>query len=564
MKKIIIPILAIFMLVGYSCSDLYEVVLDESLTGGADTAIVESTISPAYALLPDLFLHTKYFALQEITTDEAILPYRGGKDWGDNGIYIALHQHTYTSVHSNVSQVWTNLTKMISYSLIAINELTPLAASNENAKMFVAEARGLRAYYNMLSLDLWGIAFKKEDPTAQSVILRGNDAVEYIASEFETAINNGLRNDVGSGRMTKNAAYALLARLYLNAAVYRDPYATTFNFTTSDMDNVIKYADLVIKSGQYELSKEYFNIFDNDNHTNKELVFAIDQRPDLNGHNRMSYFSMSGNFYGNALVKNGNGTDGPGITPDFYDSWVAANGSTDPAAADCRFWWERLIIPSDSAVTAAQYEPNRGIYRGLQYGLQNTGSKTAFLLSADGRYKIGKIRDWRQAAANAVVNYTREINFTAAGSDYNTGYRVLKYQWSKSSTDGRNKGEADLVVVRLADLYMMRAEAKLRKGDASGALSDVNYVRASRTSRPAVTPKALTSMTLDVLFRERGFEFYWEHQRRTDMIRFGKYEGTWTEKTDTDVKKRLFPIPQTAIDGASDNEGYLVQNDGYN
>lgn len=47
------------------------------------------------------------------------------------------------------------------------------------------------------------------------------------------------------------------------------------------------------------------------------------------------------------------------------------------------------------------------------------------------------------------------------------------------------------------------------------------------------------------------------------MIRFGKYEGVWTEKTDTDVKKRLFPIPQTAIDGASDNVGYLVQNAGY-
>ena len=54
-------------------------------------------------------------------------------------------------------------------------------------------------------------------------------------------------------------------------------------------------------------------------------------------------------------------------------------------------------------------------------------------------------------------------------------------------------------------------------------------------------------MTADILFRERGFEFYWEHQRRTDMIRFGKYEGAWTEKTNNDVKKRLFPIPQTAM-----------------
>jgi len=70
-------------------------------------------------------------------------------------------------------------------------------------------------------------------------------------------------------------------------------------------------------------------------------------------------------------------------------------------------------------------------------------------------------------------------------------------------------------------------------------------------------------MNLDILYRERGFEFYWEHQRRTAMIRFVKYEETWVEKTNSDVQKRLFPIPQSAIDGASDAEGYLVQNQGY-
>jgi hypothetical protein len=70
-------------------------------------------------------------------------------------------------------------------------------------------------------------------------------------------------------------------------------------------------------------------------------------------------------------------------------------------------------------------------------------------------------------------------------------------------------------------------------------------------------------MNLDLLFRERGFEFYWEMVRRTDMIRFGKYEGAWTEKTSTDKTKRVFPIPQTAIDAASNLPGYLKQNDGY-
>jgi hypothetical protein len=58
--------------------------------------IANGTLAPVYALLPSVFLHTNYFAIQEISTDEAILPYRGGTDWGDNGIYLALHQHTQT------------------------------------------------------------------------------------------------------------------------------------------------------------------------------------------------------------------------------------------------------------------------------------------------------------------------------------------------------------------------------------------------------------------------------------------------------------------------------------
>jgi hypothetical protein len=109
----------------------------------------------------------------------------------------------------------------------------------------------------------------------------------------------------------------------------------------------------------------------------------------------------------------------------------------------------------------------------------------------------------------------------------------------------------------------MRAEAKLRNGDNAGALADINTLRASRTARPAQTPPALSEVNLEIMLRERGFELYWEGFRRGDQIRFGKYEGSWTEKTNNDPKMRLFPIPQSAIDGASNIEGYIVQNDGY-
>ena len=160
------------------------------------------------------------------------------------------------------------------------------------------------------------------------------------------------------------------------------------------------------------------------------------------------------------------------------------------------------------------------------------------------------------------VDFTEQIDFTVAGSNYNTGYRVEKYEFSRGSVSGRNFGEHDIVILRLADVYLMRAEAKLRRGDAaSTALADVNFVRASRTARQV--PPPLSNLTLDLLYRERGFEFYWEMLRRSDMIRFGKYEDVWTEKTNTDRQKRIFPIPQTAIDGASNLPGYLTQNPGY-
>jgi len=561
MTKKILGLLLLFasIAISDSCTKLKEKVLDESsVTGLTDKQIAEGNIAPVYALLPELYKHTNYLALQEISTDEAILPYRGGTDWGDNGIYVTLHRHETASSDPNVTATWNQIVQSISRSVTAINALP--TNSDPNAKTFLLEARGMRAFYNMLSLDLFGLAFQKEDPDETSTILRGEEAVNYIKSEL-LAIEPLLDNSAKPGRLTKAAVWGLLARLYLNAAVYRDRYAASFNFKTEDMDKVIEYCDKIISSNQFQLAAEYFSIFDNNNHDNKELIFAIDQRQDLNGHNRMAYFSLSGDQFPLPSVLIANGTDGPAITPEFYRSWVNAYAPIDPAAADPRFYKKNLIIPPDSCVDGAAFRIDRGILRGQQYGLIG-GRNIPFTTCGTGKYKIGKLYNVTRGKPTLPVDFTEAIDFTVAGSNYSTGYRVEKYEFSRSTTDGRNRGEHDIVIVRLADVYLMRAEAKLRKNnDAAAALADVNFVRASRTATTPAPP--LTSMSLDLLFRERGFELYWEHQRRTDMIRFGKYEGTWTEKSSTDKQKRIFPIPQNAISGASNLPGYLVQNPGY-
>lgn len=559
-KPVIFLSLLASLIASQSCTNLEEQVLDESFSPSISYAdIANGTLAPVYALLPSVFLHTNYFAIQEISTDEAILPYRGGTDWGDNGIYLALHQHTQTSTDPNLRNTWNFILQGISRSVSAINEFQ--GKTDATSQLYLAESRGMRAYYSMLTLDLFGVVFVKNSVGETSKVIRGAEAVEYIKSEL-LAVEPNLSTTVGPGRLNKAAAWGLLARLYLNAAVYRNVTAQTVTFSNDDLDKVIEYTDKIINSNQYQLSPDYFSIFNSDNHSNKEIVFAVDQRAELNGHNRLAYFSLSGDQFPLPAFPAANGTDGPAITSDFYRTWVNAYGSQDPSV-DPRFYKQNLSIysnPADSCVTAESFNINRGILRGQQYGLIRKNG--VFLKCPDGKMKVGKLYNDTRNRPTTPVIFTEKVDFTVAGSDYSTGYRVEKYEFSKKSTSGRNLGDADIVILRLADVYLMRAEAKLRKSnDAASALADVNTVRASR--KAATPPPALTSMSLDLLYRERGFEFYWEMLRRTDMIRFGKYEDTWTEKTNTDRNKRIFPIPQTAIDGASNLPGYLVQNPSY-
>src|SRR5690349_18056544 len=105
LSKIWVCFAAALLLAG--CTKLNENILDESSAGGqTEKETAEGFIAPVYATLPNLFLHTNYLAVQEISTDEAILPYRGGTDWGDNGIYIALHSHNFGTTDAPGRNTW--------------------------------------------------------------------------------------------------------------------------------------------------------------------------------------------------------------------------------------------------------------------------------------------------------------------------------------------------------------------------------------------------------------------------------------------------------------------------
>ncbi|RAV29999.1 RagB/SusD family nutrient uptake outer membrane protein [Sinomicrobium soli] len=574
-NKIFTALLACSVLIVPGCSDLEEEVLDESLKGSGQSETVSGVIAPAYGLLPQTFLHTAYYGLQLIPSDEAILPARGGDQWYDGGKFLEVHTHNITPGNGLVGETWNYLTTNISRAVLAVEVLTPLAEEDAEAREALYEMRALRAYLNMLVLDSWGLVFKKEGPDEISEILRGQDAVDYVEGEF-LAVAGVINDDRGPGRMTRAAVWGFLAKLNLNAAIYRNPYGTP-DFSLEEMDKVIAYSDSIIDSGKFSLSPEYFDLFNDDNHDNPELIFALDQRGILNNdHSRWAYWSMSGSLFPRPEYPNADGTDGPAITPEFYQTWADAYGTADPAEADARFYQRNVDVPAEYGdltgytprndadryicIPAEGFEIDRGILRGTPWGPRKDSDGNFY--TCDGGYRIYALGERREADMEYYVDHTLEIDFTD-NNGYASGYRVSKYQFSHTSPNGNNYSNVDLVLLRYAEIFMMRAEARLRKGGDTGqALADVNTVRTSRSAREPV-PAPLTSLDLETLYRERGFEFYWEMSRRTDMIRFGHYEDSWTEKTDNDVRHRLFPIPQSAIDGASGVEGYLVQNDGY-
>ena len=578
-NKIVIIILAFGFLLQWSCTNLEEVRLDEA-EFGSQAEVISGAIAPAYGYISNTWLHTRYYGLQLLPSDEAILPYRGGEDWFDGGKFIATHQHSFTPTNDLIGDAWNVVTTNISRTLSAIEVLRPLAEEGDTAAASaLSEMVALRAYLNMLLLDSWGLALKKDNSIELSEVVRGQDAIDYIQNEFLSVVDI-INTDRGPGRITQAAVWGFLARLHLNAAVYRDPYGTP-NFTEEDMNAVIQYTDNIINNGSFAISPEYFELFNDDNHDNAELIFALDQRGQLKEeHSRWAYWSISGDMFPRPEYPSADGTDGPAFTPDFFQSWVDAYGAIDPAEVDARFFQRNTIVPAELqdltglsplndenhfyCVVPEEFEMDRGVIRGIPWGPRKDDDGNFFTCDGGVRIYPLQLRTGNSPARDVgYIDHTLKIDFTTEGSYHNTGYRCAKYEFSRTSPNGNHFSSVDLVLMRLAEIYLMRAEAKLRNGDSGGALTDVNSLRAARTARPDQTPPALTTMDVDILLRERGFELYFEGFRRGDQIRFGTYEDSWTEKTDADPNKRLFPIPQSAVDGASGVEGFLVQNAGY-
>jgi hypothetical protein len=155
-------------------------------------------------------------------------------------------------------------------------------------------------------------------------------------------------------------------------------------------------------------------------------------------------------------------------------------------------------------------------------------------------------------------------------SSFNDGFAITKFknvtvdgEWG--SDDTGEFPDTDFPMFRLADAYLMYAEAHLRGGGGSQAAA-LDYVNELR-ERVDADQVGASDLSLNFILDERARELYWEAHRRTDLIRFNQFteNGIWPWKGDvpqgatTQGYRNLMPIPASDL-GVNTN---LEQNPGY-
>ncbi|MCX8020942.1 MAG: RagB/SusD family nutrient uptake outer membrane protein [Chitinophagaceae bacterium] len=492
--------------------------------GGNPAALLQG----AYAALNNPFVdQTRWWACQEHSSDECVGPTRGG-DWDDNGIWRVYHNHRWTADHTFLTDTYRELLQaQFAATAVLDNNPTPQQA---------AEARFIRALAMWAVLDGWDqVPFR---PTTlgdltQTLpeVKKGLDCANYIINELEQILPN-LPPGNGIGQASQNAARALLMKLYLNKGVYANRAAPTF--AAADMNKVIQYADQII--GTFPAYPAGFppNFFDNFAPNNdvigRELIYTLrhDNGSGFGGNNQSRWYCT---LHYNQTPSGWNGFTTLGDFYDAFDPNDKRRGGGSGTTIDNGYY------PGLSNVT--------GLHVGLLLG-QQRNQLNQNLLDRKGN----------------PLSFTKAVALKETGNNLEvTGIRVIKYVPDLAANFPANN---DYVIFRLADVLLMKAEAILRGGTATTTpggygntpLQIVNNIR----THPSRGLGPLASIDLETLYKERGFELYWEGWRRNDQIRFGKFLAARTLKPEvSDPKRLLFPIPNEQL---TINPN-LTQNPGY-
>lgn len=453
----------------------------------------------------------QFWGLQELSTDEAIIAW-------DDATIKDFHWQTWSPNDVFIAAIYSRIFYTITLSNEFIRNANTRIGSESGSfladlKAYKAEARFLRALSYWHAIDMFGnVPFVTENDLPGAFFpkrINRTDLFAYIENELkeiENEITPAKQNEYA--RADKGAVWFLLAKLYLNAKVY---------INTDKNTEALSYINKVI-SGGYSLDNNYQRIFSADNNTSPEIIFPIA----FDGQNTQQYGGMTFILH----ASNGGGMPLFGID----GGWGGIRTIKD--------FVSKFNITESNFSSNTQYQGNdkRGMFffdpASWQWNITNVGTFTHGI----GVTKFKNVKANGDPAPNAHATFV----------------------------------STDFPMFRLADAYLMYAEAVVRGGTGGDLATAVGYVNALRQRAYGNSSGNISSsdLTLDFILDERSRELYWEGHRRTDMVRFGQltngtYVWQWKGNVQNGIQtasyRDLYPIPINDLN-ANPN---LVQNPGY-
>jgi hypothetical protein len=569
MKKIV-SILFIFLLgISFNSCESYleeEMISDVSSSSYYTTEEgLKDAVEAAYS-----YLKNQYFAqecgssLTVFGTDE----YANGSD----GSHKSLSQYYFDTSESFVEALWESMYLAINQCNAVIGRAEEIAEIDESTKNeLVAEARFLRALYYFILIRQYGDVHLTLEETV-GVETEANKTSRDII--YSTAIIPDLEYAIGIlpesqsdyGRATKGAAQFLLSKAYLSLGWYAGD--------SDAFEEAVTYAETVINSGTYAMLDNYADIWDIDNQINSEVIWSVQNTTDAltngNGNRLHLYFCMEYDKLAGMQrsIEYGRPWKRFAPTPYLLSLW--------DRQYDARYYngffhvwnanYESSMLEGMTFGDTAIFIP--GVNIGEKYYVADeTGNRVEKTLT--------------QEYVDARHNYSMQIYTpdTRNNGEANTGYSEKVYPTTTKfmDPDRADKNDAagtrDFFVMRLAEAYLIAAEAHFKLGENDEAADMLNEVR-KRAAWPGYENDMLISesdVTLDFILEERARELFGEQQRWQDLTRTGTLiervklycnaTNSINYAVDNIVSKHLLrPIPQDHIDKCSND---YEQNEGW-
>jgi starch-binding outer membrane protein, SusD/RagB family len=545
------------MLIGQSCKDVLN---EDIISGISDTYIntpkgFQDAVNAAYAPLRAYYGTQPGLTFTEYGTDL----YATGAD----GSYKGFHFYD-AQLNPNIDYlagIWDELYRGINTCNAVIDRAAAVTGVAEALKkQRVAEAKFLRGHYYFLLLQQWGGVDLRlsETLTATKKASRATEADMYkaIIADLEASLPD-LENKKASsdyGRATKAAAEHLLAKVYLTRG-------SSASKVADDFSKAATYASNVINSPVgFRLLPDFASVFDENNQVNDEIIFAAQYTNDplTNANSAPVTFDGGGNnlhlFYGMQYDNQ------PGMVRDI------AFGRPFKRLRPTKYCVDTVF---NNRVNDSRYKKS---FRDTWLCNRPGSYKSVFDQSkTDLVFKAGDTTIFipgfeMPAAERATKKYQVLVPSMYSEALFPT---LSKFMDLKRPDVFAPQGSRDYFVFRLADTYLLLAEAQLLQNKIPEATAAINKVRQRAAWPGKETAMAITEAQCDMnlLMEERGRELVGEQGRWQDLKRWGKLvERVKKSNPQASAVKEIHnyrPIPQKQIDLTEGGNAAFPQNPGY-